>query len=119
MTDSFKLFRFEDDIVKDQWGFDVPVARMVEVVDVGLVAKREYDNGYEKVMIDVAVTWEGRTFYRPIEIDYWTGATWYEDVRQGEGFRPFYRPNRLPIGRRLVDAAGNPVTPDQLRAAFG
>jgi hypothetical protein len=112
----FKLYRCERAEVLDAWSKPVEVQKLVEVVDVEVVGKREYDNGYEKIMIDVASD-GNRTFYRPIEVDYWGGGTWFED-NAPEGYRPWHRASRLG-NDRFVDAIGNPFSKAKLIEEFG
>lgn len=112
----FRLYQFEDATMPDAWGKPAPVRRLIEVVEVEIVGKRPYDNGYETVMIDIASDGT-RIFRRPIEVDYFGGSDWYEDNPKGSG-RSWRQAGRL-ADDRYVDAAGKPFTRAQLVADFG
>ena len=112
----FRLYQFEDATVADAWGKSAPVRRLIDTVEAELVGTRPYDNGYEKILIDVASDGR-RVFAQPVEIDYFGGSTWYEDNPTGPktGWR---RAGRLPDDR-YVDAADKPFTKAQLIADYG
>lgn len=114
----FHLFRFEDTELKDAWEFPVSVLRLAEHVEVDIVGRRPYNNGYEDLLIAVASDGT-RTFTNPIEVDYFGGGGWYEDpLTPGKSSR-WVRAGGLSNRDRYIDAAGNPFTASSLVEDFG
>jgi hypothetical protein len=110
----FWLYKFTDDKYTDPWGQSVPVKRLSDTAVVEIIGKRPYYNGYETENINVASDGD-RTFYYPIEVDYFSSGAWFED----NGTGVWYRAGRLSRVERYVDARGTPFTKEQLVEAYG
>lgn len=63
----------------DLGGVDVEVAVFARKVLGPVVGRRQYDNGYEKIMTEVRQDRQGRTYHKHVQIDYYSPTSWWRD----------------------------------------